>query len=238
MKTTWLRLSVIIGFGGLVLFGIFSDVPLFRFLRQPLKRRTERDVMAQYGADAKRRLQPHLMQAGFADFPKQLALLAFKEEQIIEVWGKQEQTWRKITTYPFTAMSGALGPKLREGDGQIPEGLYCIEILNPNSSYHLSLRVNYPNDFDRAMAERDGRTRLGGDIYLHGKNATVGCIPVGDPAIEELFALVYAAGLPQVHVILAPRDFRKNPTRPELPDVMWGKLLYDMIELALEPFEV
>ncbi len=221
-----------------MLGGIFFDIPLFRFLRQPLKRRTERDVIAQYGADAKRRLQPHLTQAGFADFPKQLALLAFKEEQRVEVYGKQEQRWRYITAYPFTATSGALGPKLREGDGQIPEGLYRIEVLNPNSSYHLSLRVNYPNDFDRVMAERDGRTRLGGDIYLHGKNATVGCIPVGDAAIEDLFAFVYSAGLPQTFVIIAPRDFRKNPTRPELPDSVWGRLLYDMIELALEPFDV
>lgn len=236
MKTAWLKLFIFAGIGGALVFGILSDIPLFRFLRQPLKRRTERDVMAQYGADAKRRLQPYLAQAGFADFPEQLALLAFKEEQIVEVWGKQEQTWRKITTYPFTAMSGRLGPKLREGDWQIPEGLYRIEVLNPNSNYHLSLRVNYPNDFDRAMAERDGRTRLGGDIYLHGKNATVGCIPVGDAAIEELFVLVYAAGLPQVRVIIAPRDFRKNPTRPALPDVAWERLLYDMIELALEPF--
>ena len=96
--------------------------------------------------------------------------------------------------------------------------------------------MNYPNDFDRAMAERDKRTRLGGDIYLHGKNATVGCIPVGDQAIEDLFVLVYAAGLPQVRVIIAPRDFRKNSTRPELSDVVWGRLLYDMIELALKPF--
>ena len=215
---------------------IVFDIPLFRFLRTPLKRRSERDVMAQYGADAKRRLQPHLAQAGFTDLPKQLALLAFKEEQIVEVWGKQEQTWRCITAYPFTATSGTLGPKLREGDGQIPEGLYRIEILNPNSTYHLSLRVNYPNDFDRAMAERDKRTRLGGDIYLHGKNATVGCIPVGDQAIEDLFVLVYAAGLPQVRVIIAPCDFRKNPARPELSDLVWGRLLYDMIELALEPF--
>ena len=220
-----------------MLFGIFFDIPLSWFRRQPSKQRTERDVIAQYGADAKRRLQPHLTQAGFADFPKQLALLAFKEEQILEVWGKQEQTWRNITRYPFTATSGALGPKLREGDGQIPEGLYRIEALNPNSKYHLSLRVNYPNDFDLAMAEREGRTRLGGDIYLHGKNATVGCIPVGDPAIEDLFALVYAAGLPHVCVIIAPHDFRKNPTRPALPDLIWGRLLYDMIELALKPFD-
>lgn len=219
-----------------MLFGILFDIPPFRFLPQPLKRRSERDVMAQYGADARRRLQPHLTQAGFADFPKQLALLAFKEEQSVEVYGKRDQTWHRITEYPFTATSGTLGPKLREGDGQIPEGLYRIEILNPNSKYHLSLRVNYPNDFDRAMAERDGRTRLGGDIYLHGKNATVGCIPVGDPAIEDLFALAYTAGLPHVRVIIAPRDFRKHPARPALPDLLWGRLLYDMIELALEPF--
>ena len=69
--------------------------------------------------------------------------------------------------YPILAASGVLGPKLREGDKQVPEGIYGAEALNPNSKFHLSIRLNYPNTFDRRMAQSDGRTQLGGDIMIH-----------------------------------------------------------------------
>lgn len=86
----------------------------------------------------------------------------------------------------MTGTSGTLGPKREEGDGQIPEGVYGVEDLNPNSLFHLSLKVSYPNAFDREMAKREGCGNLGGDIMVHGGSATVGCIPIGDDAIEEV----------------------------------------------------
>ncbi|MBR4615676.1 MAG: hypothetical protein IKO55_08730, partial [Kiritimatiellae bacterium] len=87
-----------------------------------------------------------------------LRILVFKNERSVEV---NAPGWKAPRIYPMTAFSGSLGPKLREGDGQIPEGIYGIGYLNPNSSYYLSLKVTYPNASDRARAKADGRTNLG-----------------------------------------------------------------------------
>lgn len=238
MKKMWFILGVfiIVGIAG---FLIFKKFPAFRAPIQRIRnRRTIEKAIAQYGSKAKRRLRPYLQQAGFTDTPGKIALLAFKQEQLVEVWGKQEEDWKHIKTYPFTATSGGPGPKLKEGDGQIPEGIYHVEYLNPNSSYYLSFKVNYPNDFDKAMAEVDSRTQLGGDIFFHGKAATIGCIPVGDDAIEELFILVHDVGRHNIQVIIAPHDFRKNPLRPDIAEITWIPILYDSLERALEVFPV
>ncbi|MEM6884286.1 MAG: L,D-transpeptidase family protein [Verrucomicrobiota bacterium] len=166
-----------------------------------------------------------------------LTLIGLKEERTLEVWGHQAgQPPRWIATYPFTGYSGKLGPKLREGDRQIPEGLYQIEYLNPNSSYHLSMKVNYPNAFDRQKGESDGREQLGYDIFIHGKSATIGCIPIGDPAIEELFAMVAKIGPNHTRVILAPYDMRVHDRKLVIPDVEWEQELYQLIDEALEVF--
>jgi murein L,D-transpeptidase YafK len=81
--------------------------------------------------------------------------------------------------------SGKAGPKLREGDGQVPEGIYRIDGLNPNSSYHLSLKLNYPNDFDLEQARTEGRTELGGDIFIHGKAVSIGKTRAGRVGIRS-----------------------------------------------------
>src|SRR5690606_33287906 len=103
--------------------------------------------------------------------------------------------WVAVHQYPVLAASGQAGPKLREGDRQVPEGFYAIESLHPNSRFHLALRVNYPNQSDRQRAAEDGRTNLGGDIMIHGSNASVGCLAMGDPAAEDLFVLVADVGI-------------------------------------------
>ena len=134
----------------------------------------------------------------------------------------------------MTAFSGTLGPKLREGDGQIPEGIYGIGYLNPNSSYYLSLKVTYPNASDRARAKVDGRTNLGGDIMIHGKAVTIGCVPVGDDAIEDIFYLASAVGIKNVLVVIAPYDMRKG-RKPELErsPLKWYPNLCEEIHTAL-----
>ena len=163
-------------------------------------------------------------------------LLALKEERILELWGKQKGMWELLKTYPFTAFSGKLGPKLLEGDFQIPEGLYGIEYLNPNSSYHLSMKISYPNDFDKAMAKKDGRENLGGDIFIHGKDVTIGCIPIGDEAIEELFYLVSQVGKSRVKVLILPYDFRKGKYDLAIDTVDWEKRLYRKLDFELKSF--
>lgn len=113
---------------------------------------------------------------------------------------------RPIATYDILAASGTPGPKLRQGDQQVPEGFYPITFLNPNSRYRLSMRIGYPSADDTLAARADGRDlrTLGGDIMIHGSNKSVGCVAIGDPAIEELFWLVAHVGIEHTHVVIVP----------------------------------
>ncbi len=167
-----------------------------------------------------------------------LALLAFKHEQRLELWKKQARRWYKIRSYPFTAFSGRIGPKLREGDLQIPEGIYKLTFLHPNSQFYLSLKISYPNTYDRQKARIDKRTALGGEIFIHGDAVTIGCVPIGDSAIEEVFYIVAKNGQYwNNRVIFAPYDMRKK-AKPALspPALPWLPDLYTRIARALEPY--
>ncbi len=156
----------------------------------------------------KERLNIALAKSNFIRYPEKITILAFKTERVLEVWGKDKNRWVHIKDYRWTGFSGRLGPKFKEGDGQIPEGIYGIEYLNPNSKFHLSMKINYPNSFDKEMAKIDNRKNLGGDIMIHGSNKTIGCIPIGDNNIEELYLLVSKVGIKNIKVIISPVDFR------------------------------
>jgi murein L,D-transpeptidase YafK len=193
------------------------------------------DRLEQFGKSAHSRLSPYFDAAEVSYPPKSIVLVGLKQEKRLELYaGEAREDVRFIRSYPVIAASGHLGPKLRQGDLQVPEGLYEIELLNPNSSYHLSLRVSYPNEFDRNMGERDGRSDLGGDIYIHGRNFSIGCLAMGDPTIEELFVLAAEAGHRNIDVILSPVDFRSSDLPPNLPDLpAWSERLYQEIENEL-----
>lgn len=122
--------------------------------------------------------------------PEELYLRAFKHERELEVWaGARGKPLTKVKTYPFCAASGELGPKRRQGDLQVPEGFYTIDLFNPWSAYHLSMRVSYPNESDRIL----GRRPLGGAIMVHGNCVSIGCIAIEDDPIEELYVLTQDA---------------------------------------------
>ena len=184
----------------------------------------------------KQRLNRHLGNGGFVFFPKKLTIIGLKHERQLEVWGELHKKWSKIGTYPFTAFSGQLGPKIEEGDRQIPEGIYKITHLNPKSKFHLSLRVNYPNEFDKKIAKQEKRTGLGGDIMIHGSNVTIGCIPIGDESIEELYMLVQKVGMSNTKLILAPVDFRKMNVNIKEDKHPWLRELYDEITKEMKHF--
>lgn len=167
---------------------------------------------------------------------KELTLIALKDEKKLEVWGNKN-SWQLIKTYDFTAFSGKLGPKLKEGDRQIPEGIYRAEGLNPNSSYHLSIKVNYPNEFDRKIANQEARTNLGGDIFIHGKAVTIGCIPIGDEAIEELFYTIYSVGKDKTKIIISPIDLRKRKIEELKIEYPWQTDLYNNISNELSNYK-
>lgn len=128
-----------------------------------------------------------------------------------------------------------MGPKLRYGDFQVPEGFYRIESLNPNSAFHLSLRVNYPNRFDRAQAQSEGRTGLGGNIMIHGSNVSIGCLAMGDEAAEDLFVLASQTGRENIRLILSPVDFRQGDVPADEKRPAWVSALYREIKTALSP---
>lgn len=125
--------------------------------------------------------------------PKDIYLRAFKSQNELEVWarGSNGGEYRLIKTMHICALSGILGPKRAEGDRQVPEGYYFIEDFNPKSDYYLSLQINYPNYSDQLV----GRGRLGGDIYIHGGCVTIGCMPVTNEGIQELYVLCLNARL-------------------------------------------
>jgi hypothetical protein len=206
---------------------------LLRPASLPPKPRTIERVIRVLGPHVDRRLRPAFERAGISWPPEQLTLLALKEEKRLEIYAADDSHGpRFVLAYPILAASGMIGPKLREGDKQVPEGFYRIELLNPNSRYHLSLRVSYPNAVDIEQAGRDGRdlSMLGGDIMIHGGAESVGCIAIGDPGIEELFIMVARTGLDNVRLIIAPRDPRQKRmhTAPE-DGPLWTRELHDQL---------
>lgn len=195
-------------------------------------------VVAKYSITKEPLLMAKFLKSGVTYPPKKIALLAFKKEQNIELWAQDSsQSWRYISSYPLTAYSGILGPKLKENDGQIPEGIYKLTMFNPFSRWHLSLMINYPNDFDRSHALREGRHKLGGDIFIHGKNSSVGCLAIGDNAIEQIFLLSRRVGLQNVELIIAPNDLRKSQAATSyFNQPRWLPELYQKIRYALDKY--
>jgi hypothetical protein len=200
--------------------------------------KTTQQRVDEFGVVVAKRLQPAFEAAGVMYPPARLALIGLKTERVLQVYAADERgEFRFIKSYRIIAASGRVGPKLREGDGQVPEGVYRIESLNPNSLYHLALRVNYPNEFDRQQARAEKRTNLGGDIMIHGGSGSSGCLAMGDEAAEDLFVLAALTGLSNVAVVIAPVDFRARelPAGPKTLRV-WTRELYANIKAALRSY--
>jgi murein L,D-transpeptidase YafK len=165
--------------------------------------------VAEFGDAVHGRLEARFKELGVSYPPRKIILVGLKQEKLLEVWVAGEGgQYEYLGSYPILGASGNLGPKLAEGDGQVPEGIYRIESLNPNSLYHLALRVDYPNRFDTMKGAVDGRTDLGSDIMIHGKSASIGCLAMGDQAAEDLFVMAADSGIETIQVILSPVDFR------------------------------
>jgi len=197
--------------------------------------KTIEDRVAEYGEVVRTRLAPQFHAAGVPYPPNHVTLIGLKSERRLEVFAAgAEGHFRFICAYPVLAASGLPGPKLRMGDKQVPEGLYRVQALNPNSRFHLSLRLDYPNDFDRARASAEGRANLGGDIMIHGAAVSKGCFAMGDPAAEDLFVLAALTGIENVTVVIAPLDYRTRPVPdPAMGSPAWLKELYEQIRREL-----
>jgi murein L,D-transpeptidase YafK len=144
--------------------------------------------------------------------PHELMFRAFKKENILEIWGRSAKANRMILlkTYPVVRASGGLGPKRREGDLQVPEGLYYINRFNPRSRFHLSLGLNYPNASDHILGDP---FKPGGDIFIHGSNKSIGCLAMGDDQIEEIYTLARSTTR-RIQVLMLPS--REMPEETDL----------------------
>lgn len=153
-----------------------------------------------------------LKKKGIAKTKLNLLLVAYKHEAQLEVYvkNKTDKSYQKFATYEICASSGELGPKRQQGDGQVPEGFYYIDRYNPTSTYHLSLGVSYPNQADRIKSTAKD---LGGDIFIHGECVTIGCLPMTNDKIKEIYLLAIQArntGQLKIPVYIFP--FRMNET--------------------------
>lgn len=136
-------------------------------------------------------LKAELIKHNFDATNFEICIRAFKHDKLVEIWlrSKNEKQFKLFKTYDICYYSGSLGPKRKQGDGQVPEGFYNVAVFNPYSNYYLSLGVSYPNSSDKII----GKTNLGGDIMIHGNCVSIGCIPITDTYIKELYVLAVEA---------------------------------------------
>ena len=139
-------------------------------------------------------------------------LRVFKLEKKIELWAKNktDHSYKLIREYDVCSTSGRLGPKRKRGDLQIPEGFYHISGFNPYSNFYLSLRINYPNKSDKILGVKG---KLGGDIFIHGDCVTIGCLPITNDKIKELYILCVEAksnGQSKIPVTIFPTKLTDN----------------------------
>lgn len=141
-----------------------------------------------------------------------ILITVFKSEQEMVIYAKDktEKKYKLLAVYPICASSGELGPKRMQGDGQVPEGFYYIERYNPSSSYHLSLGVSYPNKSDQIKSTA---SNLGGDIFIHGECVTIGCMPMTNDKIKEIYIYAIQAknnGQKKIPVYIFPFKFTES----------------------------
>jgi len=208
---------------------------IYRPIIQQIKgKESIESVINKIESKAYTRIASSLDKIGYTEgYPDSLVLVALKEEKLLEVYAVKGDSAHYLKEYPFTAYSGTLGPKLKEGDKQIPEGIYDLEYLNPNSAFYLSIKVGYPNAFDIDKSTYSNIQNMGGDIFIHGKAASIGCIAIGDQAIEEVFLLTYKIGIENIKIIISPKDFRTNTDFPIIHNVDWSSELYQHISAKM-----
>lgn len=193
------------------------------------------------------RVRPALerdLKAAGLEFGAPVFIRAFKKERVLELFVQNRRSGRfeLFRSYPIVAASGNPGPKLAEGDGQVPEGFYVVppSAMKPGSRYHLAFNIGYPNEFDRSQ----GRT--GSLIMVHGNRVSIGCLAMTDAKIEEIYTLCTAAHAGgqrffRVHIFpFRMTDVRMKRAAGSEWEAFWKNLMqgYDRFEKTRIPPEV
>jgi murein L,D-transpeptidase YafK len=163
-------------------------------------------------------------------------LRAFKEEKQLELWVLHRKTgkYALFHTWTIAAQSGKPGPKLAEGDRQVPEGFYSVppSAMKPDSSFHLAFNIGYPNAYDR----HQGRT--GSLIMIHGNQVSIGCLAMTDAVIEQIYTLCAAAfskGQKSFPVHIFP--FRMTAARMEKESANEWHAFWKELRIGYDHFE-
>jgi murein L,D-transpeptidase YafK len=163
----------------------------------------------------------------------------FKREFELEVWLKKGERFERFAIYPICKWSGRLGPKIRQGDRQAPEGFYTVDskALNPNSRWFRSFNLGFPNTHDRA------HRRTGSFIMVHGGCSSIGCYAMTNPAMAEIWKIVTAAldgGQKRIQVQVYPFRLTEGnlARRADAPEAAFWQSLkpgYDLFEATALP---
>lgn len=172
----------------------------------------------------------------------ELLIIVFKHEAILEAWGrplgKKDESFVLLKSFDICASSGDLGPKRKEGDLQVPEGFYHVSYFNPQSDYYVSLGVSYPNESDKILSDK---RRPGGSIAIHGNCVTIGCMPLTDNKMKELYILAVEArnnGQKEIPIHIYPFRMTKENFKKISPEYssktikFWENIrtMYDFFE--------
>lgn len=165
-----------------LLFIFYSFIPGKDFLSEQKKFERVRKAFAEKENTVSKKLSAKNIETNEVE----IMLIAYKHEAELDLYAKNKSdlTYQKIETYEICSSSGSLGPKRRQGDNQVPEGFYYIDRFNPTSNFYLSLGVSYPNKSDKIISTA---SNLGGDIFIHGSCVTIGCMPMTDDKIKEIY---------------------------------------------------
>lgn len=195
--------------GSLIFLAIVAILFLIQiFTRQKFKQKQIEHYRVREAMDTKESLVRELIiNHGVKYPPRCIYMRIFKEEGLLEVWASSKKSgpYTMINCYRISGSSGVLGPKREEGDKQVPEGFYYVNRFNPMSKFYLSLGINYPNESDLILGVRD---RIGENIFIHGGNKTIGCIPITDESIKEVYILAVESvsqGQDKIPVHIFPR---------------------------------
>ena len=168
-------------------------------------------VLKEYGKPVRQKLET-LFRAEKIDYPPSaMTWICLKQERLLMLFAEDKAgQMRRVLSYPIIGASGVAGPKLKEGDMQVPEGFYKIAGFRPNLVAHMGLDVDYPNATDRSHAKEDKRRNLGSDILIHGSRWSTGCLAMGNEPIEEMFVLAHDTGIKNISLVFAPCDLTKT----------------------------
>ena len=169
------------------------------------------------------------------ELPVQIRILVLKAEKQVELWGKfRNGQWKKFNYYPIFSLPEGTGPKRSRDEIKTPEGVYRIAELDPNSIFNLAIKLDYPSQEDKEIAQLEKRSpeSMETDFLLHGFGFSEKNISLPDEAMKELFYLISKAGLEHTELLIAPADFRKE--LPQLTEPDWLKQRYEKMKQKME----